>query len=141
MSTDLFLKYFFWLHFSGSGPTDGPILIYPNEDGVPNISIPTFAMASYKLKGSIWMKKGVGECQAMNSLLQAADDWLRLAQVNHPDYQFFKSHGTYYRWTELGDMSVPFLWLKKLLISVFIAWCKLYKSPSIYIDCDGMGTA
>ncbi|XP_004504580.1 uncharacterized protein [Cicer arietinum] len=88
------------LHTSltGSGPTPGPVLVYPSEmDGVPKISIPTFAMAAYKLKGSIWMKKEVGDNQVMNSLLQAADKWLRLVQVNHPDHQFFKSHGTYYK--------------------------------------------
>lgn len=83
---------------TGSGPTPGPVLVYPSEmDGVPNISIPTFAMAAYKLKGSIWMKKEVSENQVMNSLVQAADKWLRLVQVNHPDHQFFKSHGTYYK--------------------------------------------
>ncbi|RYR64131.1 hypothetical protein Ahy_A03g010264 isoform E [Arachis hypogaea] len=74
------------------GRTPAPVLVYPNEmDGIPKISLSTFAMASYKLKGSMWMKKGVGEGQLVNSLFQAADNWLRLLQVNHPDYQFFKS--------------------------------------------------
>ncbi|XP_027340898.1 uncharacterized protein LOC113854207 [Abrus precatorius] len=83
---------------TGSGRTHAPTVVYPSEmDGVPKISIPTFAMASYKLKGSIWTKKGVSESQLVNSLLQAADNWLRLVQVNHPDFQFFKSHGTYHR--------------------------------------------
>lgn len=96
--TNLLLKHFFWLHFAGSGRTHAPTLVYPSEmDGVPKISIPTFAMASYKLKGSIWMKKGVSESQQVSSLLQAADNWLRLVQVHHPDFQFFKSHGTYHR--------------------------------------------
>ncbi|MED6181041.1 hypothetical protein PIB30_015726 [Stylosanthes scabra] len=77
---------------TGGGRTLAPVLVYPNEmDGIPKISLPTFAMASYKLKGSMWMKKGVGEGQLVNSLFQAADNWLRLLQVNHPDYQFFKS--------------------------------------------------
>ncbi|KAG5040794.1 hypothetical protein JHK85_013270 [Glycine max] len=85
-------------YLTGSGRTHAPTLVYPSEmDGVPKISIPTFAMASYKLKGSIWMKKGVSESQQVSSLLQAADNWLRLVQVNHPDFQFFKSHGTYHR--------------------------------------------
>ncbi|KAJ1387744.1 hypothetical protein SESBI_39732 [Sesbania bispinosa] len=83
---------------TGNGGTQAPILVYPNDmDGVPKISLPTFAMASYKLKGSIWMQSGVSESQLANSLLQAADNWLRLLQVNHPDYQFFVSHGTFYR--------------------------------------------
>ncbi|XP_061353244.1 uncharacterized protein LOC133298022 [Gastrolobium bilobum] len=83
---------------TGNGGTQAPVLVYPNDmDGVPKISLPTFAMASYKLKGSIWMHDGVNESQLSNSLLQAADNWLRLLQVNHPDYQFFVSHGTYHR--------------------------------------------
>ncbi|XP_014509179.1 uncharacterized protein LOC106768508 isoform X1 [Vigna radiata var. radiata] len=83
---------------TGSDCTHAPTLVYPSEtDAAPKISIPTFAMASYKLKGSIWMKKGVGETQQVSSFLQAADKWLRVVQVNHPDFQFFKSHGTYHR--------------------------------------------
>ncbi|CAK8578307.1 unnamed protein product [Lathyrus sativus] len=81
---------------TGSVTTPGLTLVYPSEmDGIPNISIPTFAMAAYKLKGSIWMKKEASDNQVMHSLLQAADKWLRLVQVTHPDHQFFKSHGTY----------------------------------------------
>ncbi|XP_004512895.1 uncharacterized protein [Cicer arietinum] len=79
---------------TGNAGTQAPILVYPNDiDGVPNISLPTFAMASYKLKRSIWMQNGVSDNQLSNSLLQAADNWLRLVQVHHPDYQFFVSHG------------------------------------------------
>ncbi|CAJ1935423.1 unnamed protein product [Sphenostylis stenocarpa] len=87
-------KVNYWVFpYNGSGHTHAPTVVYPSEmDGVPKISIPTFAMASYKLKGSIWMKKGVVETQQVSSLLQAADNWLRLVQVNHPDFQFFKSH-------------------------------------------------
>ncbi|XP_020228413.2 uncharacterized protein LOC109809489 [Cajanus cajan] len=67
---------------TGNGGTRAPILVYPNDmDGVPKISLRTFAMASYKLKGSIWMQNGVSESQLSNSLLQAADNWLRLLQV------------------------------------------------------------
>ncbi|MED6209513.1 hypothetical protein PIB30_055413 [Stylosanthes scabra] len=82
---------------TGNGGTQAPNLVYPNEMDTPKISLPTFAMASYKLKGSIWMQNGDNESQIANSLLQAADNWLRLLQVNHPDYQFFVSHGTYRR--------------------------------------------
>ncbi|MED6217545.1 hypothetical protein PIB30_018754 [Stylosanthes scabra] len=82
---------------TGNGGTQAPNLVYPNEMDTPKIFLPTFAMASYKLKGSIWMQNGDSESQIANSLLQAADNWLRLLQVNHPDYQFFVSHGTYRR--------------------------------------------
>jgi hypothetical protein len=93
-----FLNTLFLLQFSGNGGTQAPTMLYPNDiDGVPKMSLPIFAMASYKLKGSIWMKNGVSDNQLANSLLQAADNWLRLVQVNHPDYQFFVSHGTYHR--------------------------------------------
>lgn len=86
------------MHFSGNRGAQAPTMLYPNDiNGVPKISLPTFAMASYKLKGPIWMQNGVSGNQLANSLLQAADNWLRLVQVNHPDYQFFVSHGTYRR--------------------------------------------
>lgn len=83
---------------TGNGGAQAPTMLYPNDmNGVPKISLPTFAMASYKLKGPIWMQNGVSGNQLANSLLQAADNWLRLVQVNHPDYQFFVSHGMYRR--------------------------------------------
>ncbi|KAK9996501.1 hypothetical protein SO802_021187 [Lithocarpus litseifolius] len=85
---------------TGSGSSLAPIVIYPNPseiDGVPKISLSAFGMASYKLKGSMWAQRGISESLRADSLMQAADNWLRLRQVNHPDYQFFASHGTYYR--------------------------------------------
>ncbi|KAJ7970348.1 Protein of unknown function (DUF789) [Quillaja saponaria] len=83
---------------TGSGGTQAPVLVYPNEvDGIPKISLPAFGMASYKLKGMVWMQNDASESQLANFLLQAADNWLRLLHVNHPDYQFFATHGTYHR--------------------------------------------
>ncbi|RVW20467.1 hypothetical protein CK203_110138 [Vitis vinifera] len=58
-------------------------------DGVPEISLPVFGLASYKFRGSLWTPNGGRDCQLTNSLLQAADDRLRLLQVNHPDFLFF----------------------------------------------------
>ncbi|KAL5815555.1 hypothetical protein ACOSQ4_026196 [Xanthoceras sorbifolium] len=82
----------------GGGSTQTPVVVYPNEiDGVPKLSLPTFGMASYKFKGSMWMQNGVSEHQLANSLMQAADNWLRLLRVNQPDFQFFASHGMYQR--------------------------------------------
>lgn len=81
-----------------SGSTHAPIVICPSEiDDVSKISLSAFGMASYKLKGSMWAQRGISESQRADLLMQAADNWLRLRQVNHPDYQFFTSHGTYYR--------------------------------------------
>ncbi|KAF8394618.1 hypothetical protein HHK36_020832 [Tetracentron sinense] len=59
------------------------------------LSLPIFGLASYKFKGSIWTPNGIYEHQQANSLLQAAGNWLRLLQVDHPDYLFFVSHNTY----------------------------------------------
>ncbi|GAA0185233.1 hypothetical protein LIER_32521 [Lithospermum erythrorhizon] len=61
------------------------------------LSLPTFGLASYKLKVSVWDSDGVDESQKVNSLSQAADNWLRLLQVNHPDYTFFISREVYRR--------------------------------------------
>ena len=66
-------------------------------EGIPKISLPVFGMASYKFKGSIWRQNGTCEHQRVNSLVQAADNRLRLLEVNHPDFQFFVSHGMYRR--------------------------------------------
>ncbi|KAL4633162.1 hypothetical protein ACB092_04G102200 [Castanea dentata] len=83
---------------TGSGSTQAPIVICPSEiDGVPKISLSAFGMVSYKLKGSMWAQRSISESQRANILMQAAENWLRQYQVNHPDYQFFASHGTYYR--------------------------------------------
>ncbi|KAK9276295.1 hypothetical protein L1049_005826 [Liquidambar formosana] len=81
---------FHFLHTPMRGAPNGqaPVLTYPDEmDGVPKISLPAFGLATYKFKGSLWIPNG--ECERLNSLLQVADNWLRLLQVNHPDYLFF----------------------------------------------------
>ena len=58
-------------------------------DGVRKMSLPVFGLASYKFKGSLWTPSGGFERQLANSLLLEADNWLRLVQVNHPDFLFF----------------------------------------------------
>ncbi|KAL5996292.1 hypothetical protein ACLOJK_026368 [Asimina triloba] len=60
----------------------------------PTLSLPSFGLASYKFRGPVWTTTGVMECQQATLLLQAADNWLRLLQVEHPDFQFFVSHST-----------------------------------------------
>ncbi|KAJ6849083.1 uncharacterized protein M6B38_271395 [Iris pallida] len=53
--------------------------------------LPVFGLASYKLKGSIWTSSSQHEQQLASSLLQGAENWLRLLQVEHPDFSFFLS--------------------------------------------------
>ncbi|KAF2325126.1 hypothetical protein GH714_022909 [Hevea brasiliensis] len=58
------------------------------------IALPVFGLASYKLRGSILTPSGAHEWEQTNSLLQAADTWLRSLDVNLPDFQFFVSHNS-----------------------------------------------
>ncbi|KAJ1380783.1 hypothetical protein SESBI_45750 [Sesbania bispinosa] len=74
----------------GSQIVQAPIPSYPTDmDSNPKISLPVFGLASYKLKGSLWTSNGGYERQLASSLLQAADNRLRLLQVSHPDFMFF----------------------------------------------------
>lgn len=57
------------------------------------LPLPTFGLASYKLKVSVWNPNRDEERQKITSLLQAADKWLKRLQVDHPDYRFFTSNG------------------------------------------------
>ncbi|KAK6930233.1 Protein of unknown function DUF789 [Dillenia turbinata] len=73
-----------------------------SHKGFPNIhdmslklTLPTFGLASYKFKVSVWNPDGTQECQKAASLLQAADNWLRLLQVHLPDYSFFVSRSSF----------------------------------------------
>ncbi|XP_054806358.1 uncharacterized protein LOC129309038 [Prosopis cineraria] len=61
------------------------------------ISLPSFALASYKLRGSILSPNGDSEWQQANSLVQAADNWLQSLRARHLDYQFFVSHSSRWR--------------------------------------------
>ncbi|KAF3793838.1 hypothetical protein EJ110_NYTH09089 [Nymphaea thermarum] len=67
------------------------------SDVSPMLSLPIFGLASYKFKSSVWTPTGAYERQQASSLLQAADNWLRLRQVSHPDFLFFVSRGGAYR--------------------------------------------
>ncbi|ERN16816.1 hypothetical protein AMTR_s00057p00105740 [Amborella trichopoda] len=68
-----------------------------NIDRPLKLSLPSFGLASYKFKLSVWTPNGVCERQLASSLLQAADNWIRLLQVEHPDFRFFISHSTHWR--------------------------------------------
>ncbi|KAI7980555.1 hypothetical protein LOK49_Contig136G00007 [Camellia lanceoleosa] len=75
-----------WLHGANGRKVHGGV------DSSSKISLPVFGLACYKLVGSILTPSGPHECQQENSLLHAADNWLRHLQVVLPDYQFFRSH-------------------------------------------------
>lgn len=69
-----------------------------NVNAYSRISLPVFGLATYKLKSSILSPCGPHESEQENSLLQAADSWLRLLHVILPDYQFFRLHYSPWKW-------------------------------------------
>ncbi|PKU68855.1 hypothetical protein MA16_Dca010599 [Dendrobium catenatum] len=73
--------------------THRPVITYQPGSCVPKISLPIFGLSSYKFKGSMWHPNGEYGSQLTSSLLEAADNWLRLLGVKLPDYLFFASHG------------------------------------------------
>ncbi|KAK6921216.1 Protein of unknown function DUF789 [Dillenia turbinata] len=102
LSTPLIGLVGFTSSFSAStvdaGSGHAPVELCPIEvDGIVKFTLHVFGMATYKFKGSMWAQNGSDEQKQANTLMQAADSWLRLLKVDHPDFQFFASHGTYYR--------------------------------------------
>ncbi|RRT71512.1 hypothetical protein B296_00001877 [Ensete ventricosum] len=96
-----FLNVLFWylLTDGGAGPqceAHGTRSVRDVKRSV-KLTLPVFGLASYKFRGSIWTSNGVHERQLSSSLLQAADNWLRLLRVDHPDYSFFVSHYSAFR--------------------------------------------
>ncbi|KAJ8528787.1 hypothetical protein K7X08_030431 [Anisodus acutangulus] len=99
----------FLTYHSLSTPSSVPRTDWPQQHGTTTsrgivdagmsakLPLPIFGLASYKFQVSFWFPDGVNECQKVNSLLRAADNWLRLLQVNHPDYSFFASYNAYRR--------------------------------------------
>ncbi|CAN4121785.1 unnamed protein product [Withania somnifera] len=71
-------------------PMTAAVVTCPTDmDVAPKIPLPAFGLASYKFTASLWTPNGGPGRQVMSSLLQAADNWLTLLQVNHPDFRFF----------------------------------------------------
>lgn len=94
------LKCLMWLFGTGQYTDELPLYSVrevPCADMSFKLPLPTFGLASYKFKVSFWNPNGVYECQKVNSLLRAADNWLRLLQVNHPDFVFFITHNSSWR--------------------------------------------
>jgi len=82
----------------GAGSAPDPVITYSQGDNsVPKISLPVFGLSSYKCRASTWTPNGGRESQFASSLLEAADSWLRLLHVDHPDFQFFSSHSSCHR--------------------------------------------
>ncbi|CAN6980445.1 unnamed protein product [Brassica rapa subsp. trilocularis] len=74
---------------AGAGVTTQSMCELQPRESVEKTMLPVFGLATYKLRGSVWTStKGSGH-QLVNSLFKAADNWLRLRHVNHPDFIFF----------------------------------------------------
>lgn len=92
--------HFLSTHFKGRGQPQVQSSKGRKAYGVntsSKFSLPVFGLASYKLKGSILTPNGIHECQQENSLMQAADSFLKDLQVDLPDYRFFLSHNSRWR--------------------------------------------
>ncbi|KFK43765.1 hypothetical protein AALP_AA1G169700 [Arabis alpina] len=74
--------------FQAPGVTTKSVRAVPSES-VEKMALPVFGLASYKLRGSVWTSIKGSAHELVNSLFQAAHNWLRLHQVNHPDFIFF----------------------------------------------------
>ncbi|CAL4951357.1 unnamed protein product [Urochloa decumbens] len=80
----------FWPSFSGASSHGPKPMATATACAAPvtAMCLPTFAMASYKLESAAWTP-GWRDRQLAASLAQAADAWLRLLRVDHPDHRFF----------------------------------------------------
>ncbi|KAL8490589.1 hypothetical protein ACS0TY_022556 [Phlomoides rotata] len=67
------------------------------RDAGRKLTLPTFGLVSHKFNVSEWDANGVREGEKVASLLRAADNWLQLLQVDHPDFTFFTSRNRYWR--------------------------------------------
>ncbi|KAJ0257039.1 Uncharacterized protein HA466_0079760 [Hirschfeldia incana] len=75
--------------FQGEGVKTKSMCEVQPRESVEKTSLPVFGLASYKLRGSVWTSIKGSDHQLVNFLFQSADNWLRLHQVNHPDFIFF----------------------------------------------------
>ncbi|KAK0573960.1 hypothetical protein LWI29_016239 [Acer saccharum] len=55
------------------------------------IKIPPFAMASYKMFGTLWTNPGSSDQNTIHSHLNAAASWLNQQNFLHSDFNFFVS--------------------------------------------------
>ncbi|CAH2044651.1 unnamed protein product, partial [Thlaspi arvense] len=83
---------FLTFHSLSTSPPQSSMGCSDLEPSIKKLPLPTFGLASYKLKVSVWNQNRAQECQKMSSLVQAADKWLKRLQVNHPDFRFFTSN-------------------------------------------------
>lgn len=57
-----------------------------------SIALPPFGLATYKMQGNLWLSAESVDQQRLESLLCAADSWLKQLGCRHPDFNFFVSH-------------------------------------------------
>lgn len=69
--------------------TGSETIIHTGNDDVVHLPLPVFGLASYKFKELLWTSNAEPHCQLARTLLQAADNWLSMLQVHHPDFAFF----------------------------------------------------
>jgi len=62
--------------------------------GGESISLPPFGMATYKMRGDVWVSDKDGRDQErLVSLLSVADSWLKQLNIQHHDFNYFMGFG------------------------------------------------
>lgn len=117
---------------AGKGHGSSGRKAYGGVDSLPKIPLPVFGLASYKLKGSILTPSGNHESQQASSLLQYAGNWLKRLQVDLPDYQFFLSHNSQWRWWwRRNNLTLPNSLLIRLETSRCQFWNESVDKPEV----------
>ncbi|KAF3322346.1 hypothetical protein FCM35_KLT13487 [Carex littledalei] len=57
-----------------------------------SMSLPPFGLATYKVKGSLWLNSETGDKEMAASLYSAANSWLKQLGVQHHDFTYFTTH-------------------------------------------------
>lgn len=57
-----------------------------------SMSLPPFGLATYKVKGSLWLNSETGDKETAASLYSAANSWLKQLGVQHHDFTYFTTH-------------------------------------------------
>ncbi|XP_020241790.1 uncharacterized protein LOC109820114 isoform X2 [Asparagus officinalis] len=64
------------------------------EDNIYCVSLPSFALATYKMQRTFWANPLMGDNERLVSLYTAAKSWLKQLGVHHHDFNFFSTHSS-----------------------------------------------
>ncbi|OVA10763.1 Protein of unknown function DUF789 [Macleaya cordata] len=62
-----------------------------SKGGIP---LPPFGLATYKMQGDVWIQPETEDYERIDTLMSAADSWLKQLRVQHHDFNYFMSRST-----------------------------------------------